>query len=82
MSTTQNDIRTWLELGKKNGATHLIVVCDTWDWNDFPVYVQPDEDVHKVVKEHSGKNMYKVMEIYNLSKDLDTQLSEYRSLNY
>ena len=82
MSTTRDDIRRWLELGKKKGSTHLIVVCDTWDWEDFPVYVEPNEDVHKIEKEHSGQNMQKIMEVYNISKDWETQIKEGRSFNY
>lgn len=26
----------------------MIVVCDTYDWDDFPVYVTKDEDVKAV----------------------------------
>lgn len=81
MATETSDIRGWLERGKEEGATHLIVVCDTWDYEDYPVFVSPKESVRKVEAEHS-KDMQKVMEVYNLSMDWDKQLSEHRSFNY
>ena len=31
MSTSRETIRTWLQAGMQKGATHVIVVCDTFD---------------------------------------------------
>lgn len=80
-NTTQDDIKRWLERGKAEGATHLIVVCDTWDYDDYPVFVSPKENVHEVKNEYS-KDMQRMMEVYNLSMDWDEQLNETRSFNY
>jgi len=81
MATEKIEIREWLERGKKQGATHLIVVCDTWDYEDYPVFVNPKQNVREVESEHK-KDMQKVMEVYNLSMDWDTQLNQFRSFNY
>lgn len=80
--TTKDDIRRWLERGKEDGATHLIVVCDTYDHVDFPVYVLPGQDARKVMEGYNGHNMQRVMEVYNLSMDWNKQLSEHRSFNF
>jgi len=82
MEASYEEIKAWLQNGKKQGATHLIVVCDTFEWEDYPVYVKPDENVHLVEYQYSEKNMQRVMEVYNLSKDLNTQLKQHRSFNY
>lgn len=80
--TTKEDIRGWLELGKAKGATHLLVVCDTYDYDDYPVYVMPGQDVHEIAKSKNGPNMTKLMEVYNLAIDMEEQLAQYRSFNY
>lgn len=67
---------------ERSGATHMLVVCDTYDWEDYPVYVLPGQDVHKVARENNGPNMTRLMEVYSLSKDWETQLSAVRSFNY
>ena len=82
MGTSKEDIKRWLKQGKKEKATHVIVVCDTFDYEDYPVYVMKNEDVHKVYDEHNGKNMQRVMEVYNLSKDIDEQLNTRRAFNF
>lgn len=82
MATTQADIRRWLNEGKSMGATYVIVVCDTFDWEDYPVYVASNEDVRKKYTEYNGPNMQKVMEVYSLKKDIEAQLSEHRAFHF
>ena len=71
--TTIQDLKEWFERGKEQGATHMVVVCDTYDWEDYPCYVMKTQDVAQVASDHNGKNMQKVMEVYNLSKTFDKQ---------
>ena len=80
MRTTIHDIRRWLERGKENGATHVIVVCDTFDHKDYPVFVMPEENVRE--KEKKYKNMQRVMEVYSINKDGDSQLNKMRAFHY
>lgn len=82
MAATKQDIRGWFEKGIENGATHLIVVCDTYDHDDYPVYVEPSEDVRKRHADFNGKNMQKVMEVYNLSQNMEEQLNEHRAMRF
>lgn len=82
MATTQQDIRRWFKDGKKMGATHMIVVCDTWDWEDYPAYVMSTDDVRKKYAELNGPNMQKVMEVYSLKRDMESQLSECRCFHF
>jgi hypothetical protein len=83
MATTREDIRSWLERAKENGATHVIVVCDTFDHEDYPVEVMPGTDVRKKAEDYeNGKNMQRIMEVYALHLDLEMQLKEHRSFHY
>jgi hypothetical protein len=79
--TTKEDIRGWLEFAKKMGYSHMIVMCDTFSHEDYPVYVGPGENVREVAEKKSI-DMQKVMEVYNLSMDLEEQLNQIRSFNY
>jgi len=82
MSTTKLDIREWLERGQAHGATHLIVVCDTFDHEDYPVFVKPEEIAREVYERYNGKNMQRVMEVYSINKDWESQLDEFRAFNF
>jgi len=46
MTTTQAMIREWFQDGKSQNYTHMIVVCDTFSYEDYPDYVSHGEDVH------------------------------------
>jgi hypothetical protein len=82
MATMRKDIARWLQKGVDRRATHMLVVCDSFDHEDYPVYVKPSEDVQKVYDRYDGKAMQRVMEVYNLSMDLDAQLKQPRARNF
>lgn len=67
MAITIQDVNRWIETGKKKGASYLIVVCDTFSYEDYPVYVKPEEDLEKLKSKYS-QNMQRIMEIIDLSK--------------
>ncbi len=79
--TTQDDIRRWMNSGKAQNARFMLVVCDTFDWEDYPVYVMPTEDITKKAKEYDRVNMQTVMECYDLSMDWQKQLDQKQSWN-
>lgn len=79
MAATREDIEEWLKNGIEQKCSHVIVVCDTFDYDDYPVYVSKTEDVKEKVKQYDGKQMQKIMEVYNLSLDLDEQLNTPRN---
>jgi len=79
MSTTVENIRAWLG-GRETHHSHMLVVTDTFDYCDYPVYVSNDQDIHEIVSSYP-KNMQKLTEVYNLSMDIDLQLKERRCYN-
>jgi hypothetical protein len=82
MAASREDIRGWLERAAQKGATHVIVVCDTFDHEDYPVEVMPGEDSRRKAEGYSGKNMQRVMEVYDLRLPLEAQLAEGRAFHY
>jgi hypothetical protein len=85
MAASIHDLRQWFLDGVATGATHVIVVCDTYDYSDYPIYVYVNDDVRKVAGRYQLRsgNMQKVMEVYNLSMDMEQQLaSEELVFNY
>lgn len=71
---SKEEIALWFDRGVAEEATHLIVVCDTFDWEDYPVFVSKDQNVKEEVDKFKGKDMQKVMEVYDLSKDKNEQV--------
>lgn len=93
MAATRDEIAQWFREGLGQGATHLIVVCDTFDYEDYPVYVMPGESSVDVAREHGkddhngvptlpNADMEKVMEVYALHLGMDAQLAEDRAFNF
>lgn len=79
MPTSVEDLSGWFDDGVAQQATHMIVVCDTFDYTDFPVYVRPDEDPRAAVDREAAESMQQIMEVYDLRRDKSAQLAERRA---
>ncbi len=76
----KEEIRELLYYGRDKGYTHMIIICDRWDYTYTTAYVSEEEDVEEVIQEKlSWGNLYSVTEIYNYGMDLEFQLGEYRA---
>lgn len=84
MSALRSDIKRWLESAKNQGATHLIVACDTWDLENYPVYVTPGQSVGSTYVGIMASSMQTVDEVYSLVSEtpLENQLKEIRSWHF
>lgn len=80
MAATRSDIQRWITEGKKQGATHTIIACDTFDHEDYPVHVMPGQNARE--RANNLGEMQRVMECYSHSLDHEAQLNERRAFHY
>lgn len=79
-AATKSEIGAWFDKGLKENATHMVVAHDSFDHEDYSIYVMKDENVREKATSIGG--MQKIMEVYNLSMDKDKQLEEDKAFNY
>jgi hypothetical protein len=79
VGTSKAELRTWFDAGVQQGARYMIVVCDSYDHEDYPVYASTDEEVWAKHAEYDGKNMQRIMEVYDLRMPRETQMAEFRA---
>lgn len=68
MAATKQDVDRWIAKAKKIGATHIISMCDSYDYSDYPVYVMPGEDLKKVWEQCNSKSMQFSNEIITIKE--------------
>jgi len=66
MTATFNDVEEWKKQGKEMKATHIISVCDTFDYDDYPVFVMPEQSLKEMREKYDGVNMQRINEIIPL----------------
>ncbi len=70
--TSRQEIKEWFDAANGVHSLYLIVVCDTFDWEDYPlgvfVPITSIEEFWKAFDEHNGLNMQKIMEVYEIAK--------------
>jgi len=85
MTATRSDIEGWLKQGEKLGATHVVIVHDTFDHDNFPMYIMPGQEARQEFFEKyqkgrkPGEAAYAADECYDLSLNIEDQLNERRA---
>ncbi len=81
MSASMQNIKSWFDEALKNKCTHLIIVTDTYDYSNHPVYVNEVEDVRKIADQITNeRNMEKVEEVYLMSMGWKSQSRSQRKV--
>jgi hypothetical protein len=78
---TKQQIIDGFDSGVTAGATHMLIVWDTWDFDDsydFIVYSYPGEDVNDLIKYYNAPGFYRVSAVFAIHLDLNQQLSDKR----
>ncbi|HUS49397.1 MAG TPA: hypothetical protein VMZ91_04490 [Candidatus Paceibacterota bacterium] len=69
MAATRDDVNMWIEIAKGGNYEFIISVCDTFDWDDYPVFCKNKEEVLKESRQYNGVNMQKINEIIQIKSD-------------
>ena len=83
-AATLEELGKWFDEGVAQGATHLIIMCDGFDFDDYPVFIMPGRSVREEVslrEKNSAESMQRVMEVYDLRMDKAAQLGEERAFH-
>lgn len=59
MSPMEKDNQEWLEKARAQGAKYLLNVCDTWDYDNYPVFLDTDDELTAARKTYS-QNMQRI----------------------
>ena len=77
---TKEDIKRIVMNGDTGEYSHVIIWCDTYDFDYSYVYVKYGEDIKTIAADYNSYNkMRRIMEVYNYNLDLDKQLDEARA---
>ena len=82
IAADKKEIRGWFEKGMESGSKYMLVVYDQMeppDEMDSPCYAVSDEDALETYSAYNSDMFCTVMEVYNLTLDMETQLAEKRA---
>ena len=80
--TSKKTIGRWLIQGREKGIySHMLVLTDTFDYTDYPIYCENRKAVENEIEFANTKELTKIMEVYNYSLSLKKQLDEHRVWN-
>lgn len=66
MAANYQDVVRWKETAKEFGYKYIISVCDTFDWDDYPVYCKDSVELESKRKQYDGVDMQRINEIIEI----------------
>lgn len=78
MTATLEIIKAWFENGVSNSKAYMIVMHDTYDNGDYPVYYDTADAAR--ARKLDPRDHERVMEIYDLNVDMQEQLNQFRAM--
>jgi hypothetical protein len=74
---TKFTLTRWLQIGKREGATHMLLVEDILAEENVPVYVSPSEELNYKIKRFDDAHAMRINAVFDLSADLDRQVDTF-----
>ncbi len=75
---SREDIEGWFKDGRKRKKRYMLVCCDTFSYEYYPVYAGASDIDKKISELQKPNEMSKVFEVYDLDADREEQLNEHR----
>ena len=73
--TTKNEIMSWFKRGIHDGKKWMIIIADTFSYENYPFYCDTREQVDEKCVDVENADMTRIMEVYNLTASRDYQIS-------
>jgi len=73
--TTKNDIMKWFDAGVQDNDKWMIVIADTFSYENYPSYFKTRDDMIESRDNADDEKMLRVMEVYDLTANRDYQIS-------
>ena len=64
----------WFQTGREQGATHLLVILDTVDYEYFPIYVFHGQDIESEKQAYNRMSRIQIHATFDLSQDIEDKL--------
>lgn len=71
MAASFQTIRGWFREAESKGAAYMVVVCDTYDHEDYPIHCEDADEARAKVS--APGEMQGVMEVYDVALGWDAQ---------
>ena len=68
MAATQEDINRWKQRAIIDGARYVVSVCDTFDYDDYPVYCKDETELAEAKAKYDGSNMQRINEVIDMEE--------------
>lgn len=69
MAATRERVNLWIEAAKATKSKYIISVCDTFNYEDYPVFCKDKVDLIEKHKRYDDNNVQYVDEIIRINDD-------------
>ena len=70
MAARRADVDRWIQTAIERKLEFIISVCDTFDWDDYPVYCKDKNDLILNIDRYDGVDMQRINEIIQIKDSI------------
>lgn len=67
MAANLQEVQSWIRQAKADGMKYIISVCDTFDYDDYPVCCKDEAELAAEKPKYDNVNMQKINEIIDVN---------------
>jgi hypothetical protein len=57
MQASEEEKASWVAEARRQGATRILIVCDTFSYEQYPVYCRDEAELQSKTREYNSKSM-------------------------
>ena len=69
MTASRQEVDRWIRTAKKKGCKYIISVCDTFDYDDYPVYCIDKNELILTYDNYDNVDMQRINEVITINDD-------------
>jgi hypothetical protein len=69
MAVSREQVNGWILRAKEQGAKYIISVCDTFDYDDYPVFCKNEQELEEKKNHYRSADMQRINEVITINDD-------------
>lgn len=68
MAANRSDVDRWIKEARDRRMGYILSICDTWDYDDYPIYCKDKKELKGAIRTKSSQFMVIINEVIRVTE--------------